>query len=880
MKKLYNLVFIKLYIVVIFILLIFSAYILNTKYHAYQTNTTEQVVYNQIKEISSFIDDINDERINALEYTIQHGRVQYTKLVQLQDKTENKLKNLADTLDKKYQQQIYQALNTLRDIHTAISLNDTKAKQMVIYQYHKKIIQPFINIVTLLGFEQDNQVLKNFIFTYVDLLRLQENNNFENLIVYQHLLDGTPLSSFEKDILQNIIDTDKLIDVAQIAQDNTKGDLFKYISMLPSPSEYDDIIDTYRKKALDSQSSIDIDSVNWLGKIAQRDQYLQKAKNSLLDRIKELLNSSKNTNNIYSFALIMLIISLIYLLVKVLNLHKKEIQRQEIDEETLKDIELIFDKQEQKQLKKLIEGGKLGLIYKFLIKSIKDANQTKDIFLASMSHEIRTPLNGILGFTQLLNDTDLNKEQREYTNIIEKSSNHLISIVNDILDLSKIKAHKVEIENIEFDPIEHFEIAVESYAAKASQAHIDFNLFVDPMLPTKLVGDPTKLSQVLVNLVSNAIKFTPENGEVNVNIEVISQNKKECKVRFSVKDTGIGISPQQQKKIFEAFSQADVSTSRKYGGTGLGLNISFKLIDMMGSELKLNSDISKGSEFYFELNMKKTAGSSLRIVEDSSHLRVGIISRAEDLESTLNQNLHKYILFTKADVISYTTEQFDELLLDNDANLPDIIFVDYRYNKREGELDKYLNLPCRMVLIASSSYKQQLKKYEDKISKIIYIPINFTKTINAITTQSSIVSTNKEKLYFKDVHVLVAEDNSINQKLILNILNKMGIEVTIVDNGQEAVEYRMENEYDLIFMDIQMPVMGGEEATAKIISYERMYHKKHIPIIALTANALVSDKVKYISLGMNGYLSKPIDLDELQDILVEYCEDKISNSQA
>jgi len=879
MKKLHNLIFLKLYIVVILTLLGFSIYTLTTSYDSYQSNKTDISIYKQIKEISQFIDDVDKERINALEYTIQHGRLQYKKLIQLQDMTQDRLKQLANILDKKYQHQINQTLNTLRDIHIAIRLNDKNSKDLVLYEYHTKIIQPFINILTTFGFEQKNQKLKDLIFTYAELVKLQENNSFENILVYHHLLDGTSLNKFEKEILQNIIDTDKLIDVGKIAEDKTKGDLFKYISMLPSPSKYDELINPYRKIVLNSNSKIAIDSVDWLGKIAQRQEYLNKAKKSLLDRIEELLNHSKNTTTIYSVLLVILILSLIYILLKLINLHKIEVQKQEIDEETLKDIKLIFDKDEQKQLKKLIESGKLGLIYKFLIKAIKDANYTKDIFLASMSHEIRTPLNGILGFTQLLNDTELTKEQREYTNIIEKSSNHLISIVNDILDLSKIKAQKVELENIEFDPIEHFEIAVESYAAKASQAQINFNLFVDPMLPTQLVGDPTKISQVLVNLISNAIKFTPANGEVNVSIEVVSQNKKECKVRFSVKDTGIGISSKQQKKIFEAFSQADISITRKYGGTGLGLNISFKLIEMMGSQLKLNSDVSKGAEFYFELDMKKTAMSSLRIVEDSSHLQVGIISREEDIDSTLNQNLYKYILFTKADVIGYSTQQFDKLLSDKNSKLPDIIFVDYRYNKREGELEKYLQADCRIVVIASSSYKQQLKKYEDKISKTIYIPVNFTKTINAITTHHTVIA-KREKLYFNGVHVLVAEDNSINQKLILNILNKMGIEVTIVENGQEAVEYRMENEYDLIFMDIQMPVMGGVEATAKILSYERMYHKKHIPIIALTANALSSDKAQYLSAGMSGYLSKPIDLDELQDILVEYCEDKMGNSQA
>jgi signal transduction histidine kinase/CheY-like chemotaxis protein len=876
MKKLHNLIFIKLYIVVILILLSFSGYLLVTRYDSYKTTTVEQNIYQQIESVSSFIDSIDKERINALEYTIQKGRLQYQQLVKLETQTQDNLRKLANILDKKYQTSIYKILKSLKSIHSALELNDTQANKMVVYNYHRDIVLPLINIVDMLSLEQDNKELKNILANYTKLLRLQENNSFENILVYNHLLQGTPLSSYEKEVFQNVIDIDKMIDVASLAEDKNQGNIFMYLSMLPSPFEYDEIIDSYRKYILSTDQKIDIDSVDWLGKIGKRQGYIQKAKVSLQEKIKDILSTSSHTNSIYSIALVILILSLIYLLLKVINLHKKEIQRQEIDEETLKDIKLIFDKDEQKQLKKLIDSGKIGLIYKFLIKAIKDANQTKDIFLASMSHEIRTPLNGILGFTQLLNDTELTKEQREYTNIIEKSSNHLISIVNDILDLSKIKAQKVELENIEFDPIEQFEIAVESYAAKASQAQIDFNLFVDPVLPTKLLGDPTKISQVLVNLVSNAIKFTPANGEVSVSIEVLFQNKNECRVRFAVKDTGIGISPQQQKKIFEAFSQADVSTSRKYGGTGLGLNISFRLIEMMGSKLELNSDISKGSEFYFILDMKKTDTSSQRVVENAQHLNIHIVSRVEDRNSTLNQNLYKYISYTNANITRYTTKEFDDIMLrDNPELLPDILFIDYRYNKREGELDKYLALPCRVVLIASTAHKQRLKAYEDKIYKVIYIPVNFTKTINAITTHHQEIKRRKE-VYFKDVHILVAEDNSINQKLILNILNKMGIEVTIVENGQEAVDYRMENEYDLIFMDIQMPVMGGVEATAKILSYERMYHKKHIPIIALTANALSSDKIQYTSAGMSGYLSKPIDLDDLQSLLIEYCEDKLA----
>lgn len=877
MKKLHNLVFIKLYIIVILILLGFSVYFLKDKYANYTTTETKQNIYQQVDVISKVIDSIDNERINTIEYLIEKGKSKYSKILALQEKTQESLKNAIDVVDDEYKKRLYEIVTKIHNINNLVEIDKREDIDNIIFAYHKDIILPLIDMIDILSFQQKDIVLKSSLMYYTKLLKLQENSNFENILVYSHLITHKALSDYEKEVLRHIIDNDKLIDVSKIAQNDNLGNLYRYLDMLPSPYEYDEILAKYRAMLLDSDDKIkQIDVVSWLNRVHRKEEYLVEAKESLLNHTKELLSKTSNLNSIYSIAIVVLILSLLALLFKVIKLHRKELERQEIDSDTLRDIELIFDKSEQQQLKKLIESGKLGLIYKFLIKAIKDANQTKDIFLANMSHEIRTPLNGILGFTQLLNDTELNKEQKEYTNIIQKSSEHLISIVNDILDLSKIKAQKVELEIIEFDPIEQFEIACESYAAKASQAQISFNLFVDPYLPTLVKGDPTKISQVIVNLISNAIKFTPANGEVSVSIEVLSQTQDSCKVRFGVRDTGIGISPVQQKKIFEAFSQADVSTSRKYGGTGLGLSISGRLIDMMGSKLELDSTLSEGSEFYFVLTLEKTPSSSLRVVEPSSDLSIFILSREEDKRSTLNKNIANYISYTGAKVNHYTVEMFDEMLEMNDESiLPDFIVLDYKYNKRDGELEKYLNLKSKLILISSSEFKQRLKSYEDKIYKVIYVPVNFTKIINAITKREVAVK-KREKLYFKDVNILVAEDNNINQKLILNILNKMGIEVTLVENGQEAVDYRMENEYDLIFMDIQMPIMGGIEATAKIISYERMYSKKHIPIIALTANALSSDKLKYTTAGMSGYLSKPLDLDALEDVLVEYCEDKLS----
>ncbi len=553
----------------------------------------------------------------------------------------------------------------------------------------------------------------------------------------------------------------------------------------------------------------------------------------------------------------------------------KRKEDQEIVDETLRDIKLVFDSNQQKELQRLIESGKVDHIYKFLIKAIKDANQTKDLFLASMSHEIRTPLNGILGFTQLLKETELNAEQAEFISVIERSSANLLTIVNDILDLSKIKAQKIELESIEFDPIESFESAVESYAAKAAEENIDFNIFVDPTLPTQLVGDPTKISQVIVNLISNAIKFTSTNGEVNVRIEKLSENAEETEIKFSVSDTGIGITKEQKNRLFQAFSQADVSTSRKYGGTGLGLSISGKLVELMGGKLDIFSIIDEGSTFFFTIRLKKSPSATARKVEDMSHFKIGILNPHIESDYIINKNLEAYIAITGAKVKHYTDESIFEIKYKSD--LPDILFIDHKYRHRTGELERFLRFDTKIIVMSTGDQKRRLKQYTSRINKILYKPVNYSKTLKALSEKEEVVEA-KTNILFENVHILVAEDNLINQKLIRNVLDRLGVEVTIANNGAEALNLRMENEYDMIFMDIEMPVMGGMESSAKIISYERMTGKIHIPIVALTANALAGDREKYMSAGMDGYLSKPIQLDLLKNLLTEHFSERMKEA--
>ena len=382
--------------------------------------------------------------------------------------------------------------------------------------------------------------------------------------------------------------------------------------------------------------------------------------------------------------------------------------------------------------------------------------KSTELFLASMSHEIRTPLNGIIGMTEVLDDTALSQEQKEYVSMIRESSNNLRVIVNDVLDVSKMNAGKMELENIAFDLFTKIEASVGIFKPKIEEKEIELKLFNDPKIPRKVIGDPTRLSQVIINLVSNALKFTDKGGKIDVLAEYIEQKNDKVTFKVSVSDSGIGLTKEQQEKIFEAYSQATASTTRKSGGTGLGLMISSKIMQSMGTELKVESEEGEGAKFFFIVTMK----------------------------------------------------------VDTNVSVPKV-------KKR----------------VVAKKKKQDLKK--------------------------------KESL--ENIPVLVAEDNPINQKLIKIVLENFGLNVTLTANGQEAYEARTNGTYSMIFMDIQMPVMGGVESTHKILEYEEEHGEEHIPIIALTANALPGDKEKYIAEGMDNYATKPLDVKVLEQLISEYC---------
>ena len=500
------------------------------------------------------------------------------------------------------------------------------------------------------------------------------------------------------------------------------------------------------------------------------------------------------------------------------------------------------------------------------------ANEIKSQFLANMSHEIRTPLNAIIGFSQILAKSDLKKEEKEKAGIISQSASALLNIINDILDISKIESGKSEISKSKFDINILLEQVVQLYSVNTKQKNIRFLYTLDPNIPHFLINDEVKIKQVLSNLLSNAIKFTPENRSVifTINLKKIKNNI--ATIMFEVKDEGIGISTEDQKKIFKPFSQADGSISRKFGGTGLGLSISFNILQMLGSEIKLSSTEGKGSTFFFDLDFE------IQDIETIDHKKLkydfaicGVINDNENIRDHLISTVKYFGRIYQSDEDIENCKRLDLIFC----------FGDPEFTEKLSRRKNYFN--CPVVFVGNQSKIKNHPKLIALMDFYLDVPIYGSKIFNIIAQVKSIevdhiITTNvieDEKYKGK---ILVAEDNANNQLLIRLILEEFGLEVTIVENGKLAVEINEEENFDLIFLDINMPVMDGIDALKHIRKYEQD-RQEHTPIIALTANSIKGDREKYLKEGMDDYLSKPIKNKELSELLSLYLNNtnKVSN---